>query len=178
MRSLAEHYADALVDVALEQNAAAEIRQQLGDFLELLKESPSLHVLLGSPAVSKKSKQAAVQALINRLGASQAMRNFLFVVLDHRRIALLPEIQVAFDVRLDERQGIVRADVTTARDLSDAEKRDLSGALQRLTGRRVEATYRQDAALIGGAVVRIGSTIYNGSVQAQLERLRNRLATQ
>ncbi len=177
MRSLAEHYADALVDVALEQKNAAEIRQQLGDFLAMLKESPELHVLLGSPAVSKKNKQGVVQALVTRTGASQTMRNFLFVVLDHRRMALLPEIQIAFDVRLDERQGIMRADVTTARDLSDAEKHELSEALQRLTGRRVEATYRQDAALIGGAVVRIGSTIYNGSVQAQLERLRNRLAT-
>lgn len=178
MRSVADHYADALVDVALEQNAAGEIRQQLGDFLALLGESPELHVILGSPAVSKKNKQGVVQALVNRMGAGQTMRNFLFVILDHRRMALLPQIQAAFDVRLDERQGVLRADVTTARGLSDAEKNELGDALQRLTGRHVEATYRQDEGLIAGAVVRIGSTIYNGSVRAQLERLRIRLGAQ
>jgi F-type H+-transporting ATPase subunit delta len=178
VRSLAEHYADALVDVALEQNAAPQIRQELGDFLALLGESPDLHVLLVSPAVSKKNKQSVVQALVNRMGASQTMRNFLFVVLDHRRVPLLPDIQIAFDIQLDERQGVTRADVTTARNLSDVEKQELADALHRLTGRRVEATYRQDAGLIAGAVVRMGSTIYNGSVKAQLERLRTRLAAE
>ena len=80
--------------------------------------------------------------------------------------------------RLDERQGIVRADISSAHDLRDPEKAELRGALERLTGQRVEAAYRLDPALLAGMVVRIGSTIYDGSVRTQLERLRERLATE
>jgi F-type H+-transporting ATPase subunit delta len=89
----------------------------------------------------------------------------------------LPDIQAAFDARLDERQGIRRADVTSAHQLSEVEKADLVATLSKITGGRVDAEYKVDPALIGGAVVRIGSTIYNGSVRAQLDRLRAQLAT-
>jgi F-type H+-transporting ATPase subunit delta len=177
VRNLADRYADALVDVALSQNAAPEVRRQLGDFLELLREAPDLRLLLDSPAVSRPSKRAVVESLAVRMGASKTMRNFLMVVLDRRRTALLPEIQAAFDTQLDERMGVSRAAVTSAHALSDVEKAELIAALAHITGKRVDAEYRIDPALIAGAVVRIGSTIYNGSVQAQLERLRAQLAT-
>jgi F-type H+-transporting ATPase subunit delta len=178
VRDLTVNYADALVDVALGQNAATEVRSQLGDFLALFRESPELRVLLESPAVPRSSKHAVVEALVARLGAGRTLRNFLLVVLDHRRTALLPEIQQAFDARLDVRLGVTRADVTSAQELSDAEKDELRAALERITGQRVDAAYRLDPAIIAGAVVRIGSTIYNGSVRAQLERLRSQLVSQ
>jgi len=178
VRNLADRYADALVDVALSENNAAEVRRQLGDFLELLRESPDLRLLLDSPAVPRPSKRAVVESLAARMGANKTLRNFLMVVLDRRRTAMLPEIQAAFDTQLDARLGISRADVTSAHELSEAEKADLRGALEQITGKRVDAEYRIDPALIAGAVVRIGSTIYNGSVQAQLERLRAQLASQ
>ena len=177
MRTLADRYANALADVALGQNAAEQVRQELSDFLGLLRESPELRVLLNNPAVPRRNKRAVAEALVERLGASRTLRNFLFVVLDRRRAVLLPAIQQAFDAQLDERQGITRAEVTSARELKDAEKKELRGTLERITGRRVEAQYRLDPALIAGAIVRIGSTIYNGSVRAQLERLRTRLAS-
>jgi len=176
VRSLADRYADALAEVALADNAADNVRRELADFMDLLRESPDLKLLLNNPAVSRTAKHGVVEALIARTGASRTMRNFLFVVLDKRRTALLPEIQVALDARLDERQGITRAEVTSARELGDAEKIELRAALERMTGKRVVAQYSLNPALIAGAVVRIGSTIYNGSVSAQLERLRARLA--
>lgn len=175
MRNVVDRFADALADVAISENAADQIRQQLSDFLELLGEASELRLLLDSPAVSRASKHAVVEALVARLDASRTLRNFLFVVLDRRRTALLPDIQRAFDARLDARQGITRAEVTSAHELGDGEKDQLRAALERITGRRVEAQYRTDPALIAGAVVRIGSTIYNGSVSAQLDRLRARL---
>jgi F-type H+-transporting ATPase subunit delta len=98
-------------------------------------------------------------------------------VLDRRRTALLPEILNAFDERLDARRGIVRADVVSARELTETERDDLRNTLERLTSRRVEASYKLDPELIGGAVVRIGSTIYDGSVRARLERLHARLVS-
>ncbi len=107
--SLANHYAEALADVAVAKNTADQVRQELADFVALQRESPELRILLGSPAVSRANKLATVQALVARLGAGQTLRNFLFVVLNHRRMALIPEIQMAFDVQLDKRRGVTRA---------------------------------------------------------------------
>jgi F-type H+-transporting ATPase subunit delta len=93
-------------------------------------------------------------------------------------MGLLPEIQQAFEAKLDELQGVARADVISARELSERERKQLRTVLERLSGRRVEANYELDPRLIAGAVVRVGSTIYDGSVRTQLERLRVRLESQ
>jgi F-type H+-transporting ATPase subunit delta len=178
MSTLADHYADALADVAVQQNAVTQVRQALADFLALMDESPELRLLMDSPAVQRAQKRAAISALVDQMGASRTLRNFLFVVVDRGRTRLLLEIQLAFDQRLDERQGITRAEVSSARDLTDTDKAQLREALQRLTGKRVEAAYRLDPTLLGGTVVRIGSTIYDGSVRTQLEKMRERLTSE
>ena len=178
MRTIAQHYADALAEVAISQKSADKVRRELRDFLALLRESAQLGVLLGSPAVSRANKHAVAEALVERMSASGTLRNFLFVVIDQRRVGLLPEIQQAFDARLDDLEGVARADVTTARELNERERKQLRTVLERLSGRRVEANYELDPALIAGAVVRVGSTIYDGSVRTQLERLRVKLESQ
>jgi F-type H+-transporting ATPase subunit delta len=178
MRTIAQHYADALADVAISEKNTESVSRELRDFLALLRESAQLGILLGSPAVSRANKHAVAQALVERMKASRTLRNFLFVVIDKRRMALLAEIQQAFEAQLDERQGVARASVVSAKDLKESEKKKLRAALERLSGRRVEADYHSDPALIGGAVVRLGSTIYDGSVRTQLERLRVRLESE
>jgi F-type H+-transporting ATPase subunit delta len=178
MRTVAQHYADALAEVAIAQKNADVVRRELRDFLALLQESAQLGILLGSPAVSRANKHAVAQALVERMGASRTLRNFLFVVIDQRRVRLLPEIQQAFEAQLDQLQGIARAEVRSARTLDAREKKELQATLERLSGRRVEPYYETDPALIAGAVVRVGSTIYDGSVRTQLERLRARLESQ
>ena len=178
MRTIAQHYADALAEVAISQKSADKVRRELRDFLALLRESAQLGVLLGSPAVARANKHAVAQALVERMGASRTLRNLLFVVIDQRRMGLLPEIQQAFEARLDEMEGVARADVTSARELNERERKQLRTVLERLSGRRVEANYELDPALIAGAVVRVGSTIYDGSVRMQLERLRIKLESQ
>jgi F-type H+-transporting ATPase subunit delta len=177
VRAVADRYADALADVALSQENADQVRNELASFVGLLRESPELRAVLESPAVSRANKRAAVEALVARMGASRTLRNFLLVVVDRRRTALLPEMQRALDARLDERMGITRAEVTSARGLDEAARAQLRSALERLTGGQVEARYEIDPALIAGAVVRVHSTIYDGSVRTQLERLRARLAS-
>jgi F-type H+-transporting ATPase subunit delta len=178
VRTIAQHYADALADVAISEKSAENVSRELRDFLALLRESAQLGILLGSPAVSRANKHAVAQALVERMKASRTLRNFLFVVIDQRRMGLLPEIQEAFEAQLDERQGVARAHVVSARQLKEGEKKQLRKALERLSGRRVEEDYELDPALIAGAVVRVGSTIYDGSVRTQLERLRARLESQ
>lgn len=176
MKALVQRYASALVDVALAQGVAENLKQELADFLALMGESADLRNFLVSPAVSREQKQAVIDRLVARIGASKPLRNFLFVILDNRRSALLPQIREAYNDQLYARLGVAEAQVTSARELTAPERAELVRAFERITGKRVEARYGLDAALIGGAVVRIGSTIYDGSVREQLNRLRARLA--
>jgi F-type H+-transporting ATPase subunit delta len=107
-----------------------------------------------------------------------AVRNFVFLLVDHRRTEMLREIQQAFQTELNARLGIAGAEVISARELSAAEKKQLTAALERRTGKKIEASFRMDESLVGGAVVRVGSTVYDGSVREQLTRLREQLETE
>jgi len=176
LKALAQRYARALVDVAFQQQKSEEIRKELAGFAGLARESADLRNLLASPAVPREKKHAVIDALAKRLGSSKVFRNFLCVLVNNRRTGMLAQIQEAFEAQLLERFGVVQAQVTTARDLGAAEKTELGKALERLTGKRIEADYRLDPALIGGAVVQIGSTVYDGSVREQLQRLKMSLS--
>jgi F-type H+-transporting ATPase subunit delta len=178
LKALERRYARALLEVALEQDAAEKLKGELAAFVGLLEESSDLRNFLASPAVARESKQGVVEKLVARLGASKTLRNFLFVVVENRRSSLLPQIQQAYGEELDVRRGVARAQVTSARELTRQEQADLGRVLERITGKRVETRYGTDPGLIGGAVVRIGSTIYDGSVREQLNRLRARLAAE
>lgn len=178
MKALARRYASALVDVAIEHATAQQIKNELAAFVGLLAESADLVSFLASPAVARAGKQAVIEELVARLGTSQMLRNFLFVVVENHRSLLLPQIREAFVGLLNARLGVAEAQVTSVNELNSQEKTDLAGVLERLTGQRVEARYSLDPTLIGGAVVRIGSTIYDGSVREQLNRLRMKLASE
>ena len=178
MRVLAQRYAAALADVAIEQGAAEPVKKELAGFVALLGESADLRNFMASPAVSRASKHAVVEKLVARLGASATLRNLLFVIVDNRRSLLLPQIQEAFEAILYARMGMAEAQVTSAEELDAQQKAELTRVLERLTGKRIEARYALDPALIAGAVVRIGSTVYDGSVREQLDRLRAQLAAE
>lgn len=175
MSSAALRYASVLADVALARGNAEAVRAGLEGFVEAAAGSAELRNFLANPAVPLESKQAVLEKIVARLGAGAELRNFLFLLVDHRRTELLGEIGAAFEVELRTRLGVAEAQVLSARELSAGEKAELTGALERVTGKKIEARYGLDAGLIGGAVVRIGSTIYDGSVREQLGRLRARL---
>jgi F-type H+-transporting ATPase subunit delta len=178
LKALAERYAGALVDVALENKQADQVKQELSAFTALVRESPELNAVLSNPAIARASKHAAIEQIVTRMGASRTLRNYLFVIVDQRRAGLLMEIEQAFSRLLDARQGITQAAVTSAAELTPAERAELVAVLGKLTGEKVEARFATDLTLIGGAVVRIGSTIYDGSVRTQLERMRARMISE
>lgn len=175
MSALTKRYAAALADVVLERDDAGAAKEGLATFVEAFSSSADLRNFLASPAVPKPAKRAVIEKLGARLKLGPAVRNFLFVIVDNRRMDVLAEIGQAFEAELNARLGIAEAEVTSARELTPQEKRDLTETLARLTGKQIEARYGLDAGLIAGAVVRIGSTIYDGSVREQLNRLRARL---
>ena len=171
-------YARALVDTLLGQragvpaSAAESIAAELDAFQALLEENPELRILFSTPAISTSKKRMVLAELAPRLGLTPLTRNFLSVVIQNDRMNLLAEIAAAFRTVLDERLGVAVAEITTARPLDEAEKQALAGALRTRTGREVRMKYSLDPAVIGGAVARVGGTIYDGSVRGQLERLR------
>jgi len=178
LKAVAKRYANALVDVALKQKSADKIKAELGAFVDLLGDSTDLRNFLASPAVPKPPKQAVIAKLAQRLGASKTLENFLHVLVENRRTHLLPEIQQAYHQQLLVRLGVAEVHVVSARGLSAPERAELEKALGKITGKRVEARYGEDPSLIGGAVVWVGSTVYDGSVRTQLNRLRAKLAAE
>jgi F-type H+-transporting ATPase subunit delta len=178
LKSASLQYANALADIALEQGAAEPATKQLASFGAAYAQSAELRTFLASPAVSVEAKHAVLEKIAGRLGASKIIRNFLFVIADHRRTQLIPEIIAAFEQVLRQRQGIAEAEISSAVELTAAQKKELAATLARLTGRKIEPKYSLDPALLGGAVVRIGDTIYDGSVRGRLNEMRARLAAE
>jgi F-type H+-transporting ATPase subunit delta len=178
LKSASLQYANALADIVLEQGAAEPARKQLADFEAAYAESAELRNFLASPAATRQEKHGVIEKIIARLGASKIIRNFLFVIVDNQRAQLLPEIVAAFEQVLMERQGIEQAEVVSPAELNNTQKSTLLQTLERLTGKRIQAKYTLEAGLIGGVVVRIGDTIYDGSLRKKLNVLRARLAAE
>jgi len=174
--AVASRYAAALADVAFEQKSA--VKSDLAAFADAFYSSADLRNCLETPAVSPEVKRSVVEKLAARMNLTPAVRNFVFLLVDHRRTEMLREIQQAFETELNARLGIAEAQVTSARDLSESEKKLLVAAIERRTGKKIEASFQKDESLVGGAVVRVGSTVYDGSVREQLTRLREQLETE
>lgn len=178
MSVVAERYAAALADVAVERKNSETIKRNLAAFVEAFSSVADLRNALQSPALNAEVKRKVIAELAGKMGLDDAVRNFIYLVVDHRRTEILPEMEEAFLSELNERLGIVEAEVTSAHELHDDEKRQLRTVLEQRTGKKVEARFQIDGALLGGAIVRLGSTIYDGSVRDQLKRLREQLETE
>jgi len=178
LKSASLQYANALADVAVQQRAADTVAQELAGFGALYAESAELRNFLSSPAVGAEAKHRVIEKLLARVGGSKIVRNFLFVVIDHQRAHALPEIIAAFQEVIRQRQGITEAQVSSAVELSKAQKAEMEFTLEKLTGKRVEAKFSLAPELLGGAVVRVGDTVYDGSLRSRLNELRARLTSE
>ena len=173
--AVARRYAAALADVAVEQKNADGVRRGLASFVEIFFEASDLRNFLESPGIERALKRRAIEAIAERMDLNTAVRNFVYLIVDHRRTEMLREIETAFRLEMNTRLGIADAEIVSARELNDAEKKELTAALERRTGKKIEATFREDKDLLGGAMARVGSTIYDGSVREKLDRLRAQL---
>jgi len=180
LSAIGNRYARALVDVITAPGFALEPKKALEELRAveaLIRESVALHNALLSPAVSPSRKRAVIGRLLEPMAVSKAVRNFVFVVIDHRRVHEFPSIVEAFDRQIDERLGFIRGDVASAAELSAAQRADLEEQLSRLSGRKAKIDYVVNPALIGGVIARVGAKVYDGSVRGQLEKLRLKLAS-
>jgi F-type H+-transporting ATPase subunit delta len=174
--AVASRYAEALADVAQAHKNEFGVKRDLGAFAEVFLSSADLRNFLASPAAGREAKQKVIDEIAARMDLAPEVRNFLFVLVDNGRTGALAEIQQAFGEELNARLGIAEAEVTSSRGLSAAEKDELTAALVRKTGKKkIEARYAEDKTLLGGVRVRVGSTVYDGTVRERLNRLREQL---
>lgn len=175
-QTVARRYASALADVVIERNEAQLVQAELGAWAKMITDNGSLLEAFSNPTVAYEQKQDVLNALIARTKVRPTTRNFLRTLLMNQRLSDLPEVNAKLAQILDERSGIVSAEITSARPVSDSARALLEEKLAEMTGKKARLTFATDESLLGGIVTRIGSTIYDGSVSNQLSRLREELA--
>jgi len=180
MASVVGTYARAFADVVMTAKNKLDpdhVLRELYGIEALLRQSDPLRRVMENPSIPGDQKRAVLDAIATRLGTTRQVRNFVAVLTDNRRLPLFSEILKQTERELNERQGFAEARVSSARQLSSSEKQLLEARIATLTGKKVRAAYQQDASLLGGAVVQVGSTIYDGSVNGQLERMKQALSS-
>lgn len=179
MASVTGTYSRAFADVVLDRRLDAEqVLKEAQSVAEMVAGSKELREVWEAPSIPPDQKRHLLDAIASRMNLARETRNFIAVLIDHRRIPLLGPIVAQFEQELNQRLGFAEAEVTSIRELSPGERKGLEDQVQQLTGKKVRARYSQDKAILGGVVVKAGSTIYDGSVKGQLERLKVAIASQ
>jgi F-type H+-transporting ATPase subunit delta len=178
MASVTSTYARAFADVVFEKHL--DPGKTLGEaqsVAQLAASSRELREVWEAPSIPAEQKRALLDAIVARAGISRPVRNFVAVLIDHRRIKFLDPIVKEFEQELNRRMGFVEAQITSARELGQPERNALEAQVAKLTGQKVRALYAQDSSILGGAIVKVGSMIYDGSVKGQLERIREAISS-
>jgi F-type H+-transporting ATPase subunit delta len=169
-------YARAFADVVSEEKLdTAVLDQQMNDFLATWDGSVELRALFANPAVAVEQKVAVLDKLNATLGMQKQTRNLMAVLIKNDRIGEVREVIEAWRAEMQERQGIRQVEIVTARELSEQDRTGLVAGVGKLAGGRIQANFKLDQSILGGTVVRIGSTVYDGSVRGRLERLKSQL---
>jgi F-type H+-transporting ATPase subunit delta len=168
-------YARALFQAAREEGRLAPVREELGDFVQAVRDVSELRGLLVNPEVDSRLKADALSELLG--GADELVRNFLLLLAEKGRIGQLEEIAREFERLVAAEEGRLEVELTTAVELSDEEAGRLVGQIERSSGQTVVATRRVDPALIGGLILQVGTRRVDASVRGRLERLRHQLVT-
>ena len=176
MAAFVARYANAFLEVVTAAKLdTIAIDKQFSDFLATWDGSPELREFFMNPAISAIQKVGFLDKLNAKLGLRKELRNLLAVLIDNGRIGAVSEVAQAYRKLLQQQLGIRQAEIVTARELGAAERDALVAEIGKLAGSRIEASFKLDAAILGGTVVRIGSTVYDGSVRGRLDRLKEAL---
>ena len=178
MASIAGPYARAFADVVFEAHLnARDVQKQLDDFVGAWHESADLREVFLDPSFPIEQKVTILDKLNARLGMQVQVRNFIAVLIQHDRLNVLDEVLTEYRKEVNQRLGISEVHVTSARPLAADEKQGIEQKVAAMTGTQVQATFHEDKSLLGGVVVRVGSTVYDGSVKGKLDRLKAQLAS-
>ena len=173
--TVARRYATALADVVIKSGETGTVTSELNAWVQMITTNAELENVLRNPVVQHIKKEKVLESLLERVKPSKTTANFLRILLKNDRLADIGTIHERFLQVLEERSGTVSAEIISSRDLSEGERTELRSNLEKLTGKRINPSWRLDPELIGGVVTRIGSTVYDGSVKTQLETLKEEL---
>jgi F-type H+-transporting ATPase subunit delta len=176
MPAFVSRYASAFADVVTAAKLPADaIDRQFADFLATWDGSPELRTFFINPAIPAAQKIAILDKLNVKLGLQKELRNLIAVLIANDRVGHVAEVAAAWRRILQEQLGIRSAEIVTARELSKDERDALVAEAAKLAGAKIDASFKLDKSILGGAVVRIGSTVYDGSVRGRLDRLKEAL---
>jgi F-type H+-transporting ATPase subunit delta len=170
----ARAFADVVMDMRLDAASTLAEAQQIAGFA---RDNKGLREVWDAPSIPVEQKRAVLDSIVKRAGISRPVRNFVAVLIDHRRTRFIGEIVTQFAQELNQRLGFAEAEVTTARELSAEERSRLEADLAKVSSKRIRASYTKDASILGGAIARVGSTVYDGSIKGQLEKIRQQLTS-
>lgn len=173
---LARRYAKAIFDLGVSQGGLDKIGADLRTLAKAMKISPELAMTLSSPAIKRSDRRKVVDALMQHIGVVTTTRNTIYLLLDGERLDSLPMISREIDRMIEEKAGRVSAEVTSAKPLDPAQLSQITAALEKLSGKKVSISSRQDPDLLGGVVAKVGDTVYDGSLRTQLRTLRDELS--
>ena len=174
--ALFARYARALADVALETGTEEAISGDLDTYRQIFAAVPEIVDALQNPGIPRPVKEGLLSALMRRYPAAEISGNFLRVLLDHNRFAYYREICEEYHRVLDERRGVIPAVATVVAPVAEPQRAVLRKRITEALGQAINLEFRTDPELIGGAVLQIGSTVYDGSVRRQLAEVRQRLS--
>jgi len=173
---LARRYAKAIFDIGSQQGGLEKMGADLRTLAKAMHDSAELQSLLGNPAIKKADRRKIIDALLQRIGVVTVTRNTVYLLLDGERLGSLPAISRELDAMIEAKAGRVAAEVVSAKPLDPSQLSQITAALEKLSGKKVSVSTRQDPELLGGVVAKVGDVVYDGSLRTQLRALRDELS--
>ena len=174
--SLARRYAKAIFQIGTSQGDLDKLGADVRSFAKAMRESPELVSVLTNPAIRRADRRKVIEAILRDIAVQSSTRNLVLLLLDGERLATLPAISRELDAMIEARSGRVSAEVISARPLDATQRKQITSALEKLSGKKVTLQTREDTALLGGVVAKLGDTIYDYSLRTQLRNLRDELS--
>ncbi|HTR50575.1 MAG TPA: ATP synthase F1 subunit delta [Kofleriaceae bacterium] len=174
--SLARRYAKAVFAIGQDAGGLDKIAGDLRSFAHAMRDSDELASALTSPAIPRSDRKKIIDGLLQRIGVVSTTRNLMYLLLDGERVASLPMIVRELDRMIEAKAGRVSAEVVSAKPLEPAQLADLVAVLEKLSGKKVTVSKREDPDLLGGVVAKVGDTVYDGSLRTELQNMRDELS--
>jgi F-type H+-transporting ATPase subunit delta len=174
--SLARRYAKAIFDIGSQQGDLTKLGQDIRSLAKAMNESAELQTALTNPAIRRSDRKKVIDGLLQSIGVQTASRHLVYLLLEGERMASVPSISRALDEMIEAKAGRVTAEVISAKPLDPSQLSQINAALEKLSGKKVSVTARQDPELLGGVVAKVGDTVYDGSLRTQLRTLRDELS--
>jgi F-type H+-transporting ATPase subunit delta len=173
--SLARRYARALLDIGKEEGRLRQVLSETEEFAKVLDGSPGLREVMEASHVSREDQQATLDAVLAKAACLPTSKSFLSLLVEKGRMNVLPAILSELRRMVEEFEGIERVEVTVPMPLSTPQKDHLRTVLEKRTGKKVVLEEAVDPAVLGGMIVRVGSTVYDGSVRTQIHQIQENL---